>query len=163
MTAFLTSNRGVGVLAAVLLLITLAGCVPVLGILNRVPPDYVIKQPDGAWLITEGGGGDVGGHLDYRAKLERDGGRVVIDGGCYSACTVFYSLPKACLTYRAMLGFHAAAGAATNVWENAMARHYRAGVLAAYNAVWRHRESLLPLLNRNEMRDLDPETEFCGD
>lgn len=150
-----------GPLVLLVSLILLTACVPVLGIANRVPPNYVIKQADGSWLITNGGGGDVGGHLDYRNMLLRDGGKVVIDGGCYSACTVFYSLPNACLTPKAKFGFHAATGMATDIWENAMAQHYRAGVLEQYNAVWRHRESLLPTLSRDEMRALDSETQFC--
>lgn len=144
---------------AVLLLIT--GCIPVIGILDRESPEYVIKQPNGSWLISYGHGGDVGGHLEYREMLERDGNPVVIDGVCDSACTVFYSLPNACLTSNAQMGFHKVTGFATSIWERAIEQHYRSGVLTEYRAVWRFRESVLPRLSRDEMLALDSLTKFC--
>ena len=55
-------------------------------------------------------GGNVGEFVDLFAMLRRSGERVVIDGPCYSACTLVVSvIPRSrlCVTRRAVLGFHA--------------------------------------------------------
>lgn len=55
-------------------------------------------------------GGVVSNFLDLFRLLRRSGERVVIDGPCYSACTLVLStIPRSriCVTQRAVLGFHA--------------------------------------------------------
>jgi hypothetical protein len=55
-------------------------------------------------------GGEVGSYLQLFAAVRQTGQRVVIDGPCYSACTlVLSSVPRdrICVTRRAVLGFHA--------------------------------------------------------
>lgn len=53
---------------------------------------------------------DMGGSLSEReveiASLRYTGKRVVIDGTCASACTMYLGLQNACLTPRAQLLFH---------------------------------------------------------
>src|SRR5690349_9352693 len=58
---------------------------------------------------------DMGGSLtEYEsrfASMQRSGERVVIDGACYSACTMLlgmFSRDRVCVTPKAVLGFHAA-------------------------------------------------------
>ena len=56
-------------------------------------------------------GGEVGSYLELFAAVKKTGQRVVIDGPCYSACTLVLStIPREriCVTRRAVLGFHAA-------------------------------------------------------
>ena len=56
-------------------------------------------------------GGDVLAYLQFFAVLEKSGQRIVLDGPCYSACTLVLSaIPhdRICVTPRAVLGFHAA-------------------------------------------------------
>jgi hypothetical protein len=56
-------------------------------------------------------GGEATSFLEYFEMLRESGERVVIDGPCYSACTlVFDIVPRSrlCVTRRAVLGFHAA-------------------------------------------------------
>lgn len=56
-------------------------------------------------------GGEVGPFLELFEKVRQSGERVIIDGPCYSACTlVLSSVPndRICVTRRAVLGFHAA-------------------------------------------------------
>ncbi|HKN30865.1 MAG TPA: hypothetical protein VJY34_24530 [Roseiarcus sp.] len=56
-------------------------------------------------------GGEATSFLKYFEMLRESGERVVIDGPCYSACTlVFDIVPRSqlCVTRRAVLGFHAA-------------------------------------------------------
>jgi hypothetical protein len=55
-------------------------------------------------------GGEVGPYLKLFALLRQSGERVVIDGPCFSACTLVLSAIPAdriCVTSRAVLGFHA--------------------------------------------------------
>jgi hypothetical protein len=55
-------------------------------------------------------GGEVGSYLQLFAAVKQTGQRVVIDGPCYSACTLVLStIPREriCVTRRAVLGFHA--------------------------------------------------------
>lgn len=56
-------------------------------------------------------GGEATSFLNYFEMLRKSGERVVIDGPCYSACTLVLDiLPRSriCVTRRAVLGFHAA-------------------------------------------------------
>ena len=56
-------------------------------------------------------GGEVGGFLRLFERLRESGERIIIDGPCYSACTLVLStIPKEriCVTRRAVLGFHGA-------------------------------------------------------
>lgn len=56
-------------------------------------------------------GGRIGEYLTLFAMIRQSGERVVIDGPCFSACTLVLSvLPKEriCVTRKAILGFHAA-------------------------------------------------------
>jgi hypothetical protein len=55
-------------------------------------------------------GGVVSDYLELFAVLRQSGERIVIDGPCYSACTLVLSaIPhnRVCATRRAILGFHA--------------------------------------------------------
>ena len=56
-------------------------------------------------------GGEATSFLKYFEMLRESGERVVIDGPCYSACTLVLDvMPRSriCVTRRAVLGFHAA-------------------------------------------------------
>lgn len=56
-------------------------------------------------------GGNALTFLSVFESLRQSGERIVIDGPCFSACTlVFIAIPRSriCVTKRAMLGFHAA-------------------------------------------------------
>ena len=55
-------------------------------------------------------GGDVEQYLMFFALLQETGERIVIDGPCFSACTLALStIPREqmCVTPRAVMGFHA--------------------------------------------------------
>jgi hypothetical protein len=84
-------------------------------------------------------GGPVGPYLKLFSVLRQSGQRVVIDGPCFSACTLVLSaMPRdrICVTRRAMLGFHAPR------WIDVHGREYPASaetrlVAATYPAVVR--------------------------
>src|SRR4051812_41149807 len=61
--------------------------------------------------ILGSSGGEVTEYLKLFALLRQSGERIVIDGPCYSACTlVLTTIPasRICATRKAVLGFHAA-------------------------------------------------------
>jgi hypothetical protein len=61
--------------------------------------------------IVRDGGGEVSRYLRKYEAIRDSGERLVIDGPCLSACTLFTALvprDQVCVTRRAVLGFHAA-------------------------------------------------------
>ena len=70
-----------------------------------------VVQPSNAIVrIDDDRGGFLGEYLLKFATIRDSGERVMIDGSCYSACTLVTALiPKQriCVTERARLGFHA--------------------------------------------------------
>jgi len=61
--------------------------------------------------ITKDQGGEIVSYLSKYRQLRASGERLVIDGPCLSACTLFtVFIPRdhVCVTPRAVLGFHAA-------------------------------------------------------
>jgi hypothetical protein len=61
--------------------------------------------------ILSSPGGEVMPYLELFEAVRQSGERVVIDGPCFSACTLVLSMvpnERICVTRRAVLGFHAA-------------------------------------------------------
>ncbi len=61
--------------------------------------------------VTNDPGGEIVSYLNKYRKMRASGERLVVDGPCLSACTLFTAvLPRdhVCVTRRALLGFHAA-------------------------------------------------------
>jgi len=61
-------------------------------------------------LIEESPGGEATSFLAFFEAVRKSGQRVVIDGPCFSACTLVLSVVphrRICVTRRAILGFHA--------------------------------------------------------
>ena len=70
-----------------------------------------LAQPSDAMTRIAGDmGGPLGEYLLVFAAIRNAGERVMIDGSCFSACTLVTALiprDKICITERAVLGFHA--------------------------------------------------------
>jgi hypothetical protein len=65
-----------------------------------------------AFAVTRIGndmGGPLGKYLLMFTRLRDSGEMIVLDGNCFSACTLVTTIPKEriCVTKRAVLGFHA--------------------------------------------------------
>jgi len=61
--------------------------------------------------IVNDPGGEIVSYLNKYREIRNDGERLVIDGPCLSACTLFTAIVPpnhVCVTRRAVLGFHAA-------------------------------------------------------
>lgn len=70
-----------------------------------------VSSASATMLISEDRGGQIGQYLQAFATLRSSGENVVIDGNCFSACTLVLGLvprERICATNRARLGFHAA-------------------------------------------------------
>lgn len=61
-----------------------------------------------AIVIYEDRGGSVFDYLERGTQYEQDGTKVVIDGGCWSACTLFLKIDTVCATPKAQFHFHSA-------------------------------------------------------
>ena len=73
--------------------------------------------------ILASSGGEVGTYLELFSLLRQSGQRVVIDGPCFSSCTLVLStIPRnrICVTPKAVLGFHSPR------WIDREGRHYSA-------------------------------------
>jgi hypothetical protein len=70
-----------------------------------------LVQPSHAMTrISEDMGGPLGDYLLMFAAIRDSGEQVMIDGHCFSACTLITAVvpkDKICITERAVLGFHA--------------------------------------------------------
>jgi hypothetical protein len=70
-----------------------------------------ISSASATMLISEDRGGQIGQYLQAFAALRSSGEDVVVDGNCFSACTLVLGLiprERICVTPRARFGFHAA-------------------------------------------------------
>jgi hypothetical protein len=69
----------------------------------------VVQSSLAVTRIRDDKGGSFGEYLLRFTTLRDSGERVIIDGKCFSACTLVTIIPKEriCVTRRAVLGFHA--------------------------------------------------------
>ena len=70
----------------------------------------LVRTSDAMVRIADDMGGPLGGYLLKFSAIRDLGERVMIDGSCFSACTLVTALiprDRICITERAILGFHA--------------------------------------------------------
>jgi hypothetical protein len=60
------------------------------------------------FVLQRDTGGDVAQYAYHFHLIKREGSRVVVEGDCFSACTMVLDNPKACAMPSARFGFHAA-------------------------------------------------------
>lgn len=115
-------------------------------------------------VIANDRGGNVLQAIRYRERLAASGRPVEIRGYCRSACTIFITLPNACLGPKATVGFHAPRIPNTRIIppmvDQMMARYYRNGILRMWNSEWKHSLTMHKISAREYVR-LDPQTRLC--
>ncbi len=115
-------------------------------------------------VIRNNRGGNVLRAIKRRNELERWGGKVEVRGYCGSACTLFITLPNACLGPGAVVGFHAPRIPNTTYIppgvDDIMAMYYRNGILARWNSTWKRSLEIQKISAREYVR-LDPQTKLC--
>ncbi|AGT07637.1 hypothetical protein [Paracoccus aminophilus] len=155
-------------LAAVL---TLAGCVSTIESLKNSPANDLVGQPPlqpGASgepvVILNNRGGNVVQTIQRRRQLEQSGVPVEVRGYCGSACTLFITMPNACLAPDATVGFHAPRIPNTTIIppgvDDIMGSYYRNGVLERWNADWKH-SLQIQKISAKEYVAADPQTRLC--
>lgn len=114
--------------------------------------------------IRNDGGGNISHYISRREKLSHVD-QVRVEGKCYSACTIFTTLPNACVMPNAQIGFH---GASPRVpllqrWlDMRMGRYYRGEVRRLYISTWRHLYGdRLHVISGRELARLDPQINLC--
>ncbi len=115
-------------------------------------------------VIRDNKGGNVMRAIQRRQQLEHWGGPVEIRGYCGSACTLFITMPNACLGPNATVGFHAPRIPNTTYIppgvDEVMGRFYRNGILARWNETWK-RQLKIEKISAKEYVQLDPDTKLC--
>lgn len=132
---------------------------------SLAPPQAEAKPKGGAPIvIMNNRGGNVMEAVQYRQKLAASGRRVEIAGYCRSACTIYITLPNACLSPKATVGFHAPRIPGTTIIppivDQIMASYYRNGILQKWNSEWKHSLKMHKISARQYVR-LDPQTRLC--
>lgn len=151
----------------------LAGCVPADGgtiatspRTSQTRPPQIAKPARQAPVVIENNrGGNVMAAIGRRNQLQQWGGPVEIRGYCGSACTLFITLPNACLGKNATVGFHAPRLPGTQIIppgvDDIMARYYRAGIRQRWNSEWKY-SLQIQKISADEYRRLDPQTKTCA-
>ncbi|SIP95244.1 hypothetical protein SAMN05421641_10287 [Paracoccus thiocyanatus] len=122
-------------------------------------------QPRGKPIvILNNRGGNVIKAIRQRNKLAASGRPVEVRGYCRSACTIYITLPNACLGPGATVGFHAPRIPGTTIIppivDELMAQYYRGGILRMWNSQWKHSLKMHKISARDYVR-LDPQTRLC--
>lgn len=165
-----------GLLAAGLSALTGCVTVPAAGTPGPFPPHLPRSSPPVApaarpaapsaadpIVIRDNRGGNVMSAMTRRAELEASGRPVEIRGYCGSACTIFITMPRACLAPDATVGFHAPNFSGTDVISPVgplIASYYRNGVRQKYLSEWGKTRTVTRITAR-EYVALDPQTRLC--
>lgn len=116
-------------------------------------------------VITNDRGGNVLATIGRRNDLAASGRPVEIRGYCRSACTLYLSLPNACLGPGAQVGFHAPRLPGTTtipaLVPEIMAQYYRGEVRRRWISDWSRRTEMTRM-SAAEYRRLDPQMRICG-
>lgn len=136
----------------IVVLLALAGCVD-----RRAAPlvePYVIEGDNGGQVISA---------VADRQRLEAWGGAVEIRGQCASACVIFATLPNACIAPDAVLQFHGAYVAGTDIMlpADVLAPYMRGEVRRRYEQDWSRTKAFVDVPARDYIR-LDPEARLCA-
>jgi hypothetical protein len=120
-----------------------------------------ITHNDTTIVVHNNRGGNMLAFMDTRKDFARSGKTIVISGFCASACTIFSTLPNACMAAGSELWFHGGTGPVGAIGTAEMASFYRAGIKEAYLADWKNYSEPLKHVTRAEVMALDPEIRAC--
>ncbi len=119
-------------------------------------------------VIRNNGGGDITQFRERRARLARVDGEVRIEAKCLSACTIFTTLPNACVMPNAKIGFHGASPKSgipsiDYVMDMRMGEYYRGDVRKRYESKWRFLAGgdEFHVISGTRLAELDPKIRLC--
>lgn len=124
----------------------------------------VAAQSRGMIDISNDSGGNVLETIQRRTALQRSGKLVRIRGYCRSACTIYLTLPNACLGPKARVGFHAPRIPGTKIIPpmvgDIMGQFYRGEIRRRWYADWQYSLDM-HIMSAAEYRRLDPQIKIC--
>jgi hypothetical protein len=91
--------------------IRLTGARAIAVVMGAAVASFSVGAADATVRISDDRGGLMAEYASRFASMQQSGERVVVDGPCYSACTMLLGMlsrDRICVTPRAVLGFHAA-------------------------------------------------------
>lgn len=115
--------------------------------------------------VRNDGGGNVSDYIRKRERLAKLDS-VRIEGKCLSACTIFTTLPNACVHPQAQIGFHGTSPRVPFIQralDMRLGRFYRGEVRRRYDRVWRHLHgrNQFHIVTGRELARLDPKIKLC--
>ncbi|MDO5632812.1 MAG: hypothetical protein Q4G22_13390 [Paracoccus sp. (in: a-proteobacteria)] len=148
---------------ALILPLLLAACVPDLAASQQRPATPVRAGAEPI-VIRNDRGGNVMQAIARRNQLAQSGRRVEVRGYCRSACTIYITLPNACLGPGARVGFHAPRIEGTTIIppyvDQMMGAYYRNGIRDRWFGGW-NTSRQMQIISAREYVKLDPQTKLC--
>lgn len=118
-------------------------------------------------VIRDDGGGNINIYRARRAELAQ-ADRVRIEGKCLSACVIFTTLPNACVTPGARIGFHGTTPKSgiygVDLWlDMRMGEYFRGEAKRRYINEWRHLggRDEFHVISGTQLKKLDPKVRLC--
>lgn len=117
-------------------------------------------------VVRNDGGGNVSDYIRKRDRLAKLDS-VRIEGKCFSSCTIFTTLPNACVHPAAAIGFHGTSPRVPFIQRTLdmrLGNFYRGEVRRRYDREWRHLHgrNQLHIVTGRELQRLDPKIRLCG-
>ncbi|WP_442771714.1 hypothetical protein [Paenirhodobacter enshiensis] len=148
-------------LVALLSAAVLAGCVGSPGPAQSTPAGGTRNAPI---VIRNDHGGNVAANILRREQLANSGREVQLRGFCDSACTMFTTLPNACLAPDATFGFHAPSigGSSTPapMVGDLIGQFYRNGIARKWQQSWGNSTKITRISAKRYVQ-LDPQARLC--
>lgn len=134
-------------------------------LLALTPETGAAQQRNGRFIdVTDNSGGNVLEMVRTRERLARSGRYVRIRGYCRSACTILITMPNACLSRHARIGFHAPRLPGTRIIppyvDEIMGSFYRNGIRDRWFGGW-NRSIDMNVITAQDYVRLDPDTRIC--
>lgn len=137
----------------------------ILALLAVSPSGQVMAQTRQVVNIDNDRGGNVLKAIKRRNELQKSGRTVRIRGYCRSACTIYLSLPNACLGPKATVGFHAPRLPGTRIIPplvgEMMGQFYRGEIRRRWFTDWQYSLNMHKM-TAAQYKQLDPQIRICG-
>lgn len=114
--------------------------------------------------ISNDSGGNVLQTIKRRNQLQASGKLVRIRGYCRSACTLYLTMPNACIGPRATVGFHAPRVPGTRIIPpivgDLMGQYYRGEIRRRWYAEWQY-SLKMHTMSAAQYKKWDPQIKYC--
>lgn len=117
---------------------------------------------DDPYIIKDDGGGQLISAEADRALLQFWGGKVEIHSTCASACTIFTTLPNACIMPDAKIGFHGSNINVGPIGNYQMSKYLRGAVRDRFEEEWKFIPTdQIHWVPARDYIQMDPQSRLC--